>query len=105
MPKGDGLTRPLKLSDDLAAIVGVEEASRAECVKLLWAYLKANELQVNLCLKLFFLQIMGRTCCVQNLFLTFRTIFVHNMFSPCSAKRRASDKDLPVKSVAIGIFA
>ena len=27
---------------------------------------------------------------------TFRTIFVHNMFSPCFAKRRASDKDLPV---------
>jgi chromatin remodeling complex protein RSC6 len=54
MPKGDGLTRPLKLSDDLAAIVGVEEASRAECVKLLWAYLKANELQVNLYQKLFF---------------------------------------------------
>ena len=22
--------------------------------------------------------------------------FLHNMFSPCSAKRRASDKDLPV---------
>ena len=38
----------------------------------------------------------GRTCRVQKLFLTFRTIFVHNMFSPCSAKRRASDKDLPV---------
>jgi hypothetical protein len=39
----------------------------------------------------------GRTCCVQRLFLTFRTIFVHNnMSSPCSAKRRASDKDLPV---------
>ena len=37
---------------------------------------------------------MGRTCCVQKLFLTFRTISVHNMFSPCSAKRRASDKDL-----------
>ena len=33
---------------------------------------------------------LGRTCCVQN------TIFVHNLFSPCSAKRRASDKDLPV---------
>jgi hypothetical protein len=28
--------------------------------------------------------------------LTFRTISVLNMFSPCSAKRRASDKDLPV---------
>ena len=41
---------------------------------------------------------LGRTCCVQKLFLTFRTIFVHNMFSPCSAKRRASDKDLPLKS-------
>ena len=39
---------------------------------------------------------MGRTCCVQKLFFTFRTIFVRNMFSPCSAKRRASDKDLPV---------
>jgi hypothetical protein len=39
---------------------------------------------------------LGRTCCVQKLFLTFRTIFVHNMFSPSSAKRRASDKDFPV---------
>ena len=38
---------------------------------------------------------LGRICCVQKLFLTFRTIFVHNMFSPCSTKRRASDKDLP----------
>ena len=77
-------------------------------------------IQVNLCQKLLFLhqlthnmttdcslnykfntwkfqaQNMGRTCCVQKLFLTFRTISVHNMFSPCSAKRRASDKDLPV---------
>jgi len=42
---------------------------------------------------------LGRTCCVQKLFLTFRTFFVHNMFSPCSAKRRASDKDLPVLSI------
>ena len=39
---------------------------------------------------------LGRTCCVQKLFLTFKTIFVHNMFSPCSAKRRSSDKNLPV---------
>ena len=43
---------------------------------------------------------MGRTCCVQKLFLTFRTIPEHtNMFSTCSAKRRASDKDLPVQDV------
>ena len=39
---------------------------------------------------------MGRTCCVQKLFLTFWTIFVHNIFSPCSAKGRTSYKDLPV---------
>ena len=39
---------------------------------------------------------LGRTCCIQKLFLTFRTIFVHNMFYPCSAKRSTSDKDLPV---------
>ena len=45
------------------------------------------------------LQNMGRTYCVQKLFLTFRTIFVHNMFSPRSAKRRASDKDLPVLKI------
>ena len=42
---------------------------------------------------------LGRTCCVQKLFPTFRTIFVHNMFSPSSAKKRASDKDLPVNAV------
>merc|ERR1712110_1190813 len=45
MPKGAGLTKPMKLSADLAAIVGKEEASRAECVKELWAYLKKNNLQ------------------------------------------------------------
>ena len=39
---------------------------------------------------------LGRTCCEQKLFLTFRTFFVHNLFFPCSAKRRASDKDIPV---------
>ena len=39
---------------------------------------------------------LGTSCCVQKLFPAFRTIFVCNMFSPCSAKRRASDKDLPV---------
>ena len=39
---------------------------------------------------------LGKTWCVRKLFLTFRTIFVHDIFSPCSAKRRASNKDLPV---------
>merc|ERR1712213_110401 len=45
MAKGSGLTKPMKLSADLADIVGKKEASRAECIKLLWAYLKKNNLQ------------------------------------------------------------
>merc|ERR1711997_294027 len=40
-----GLTKPMKLSDDLADIVGKKEASRAECVKVLWAYIKEKDLQ------------------------------------------------------------
>ena len=47
---------------------------------------------------------LGRTCCVQKSFLTFRTIFVLNMFSQYNAKRRASDKDLPVKCNSKNIF-
>ena len=38
--------------------------------------------QVNLCRKLFILQNMGRTCCVQKLFWMSETFSVHNMFSP-----------------------
>ena len=45
LPKGSGLTKPMKLSDDLADIVGKKEASRAECVKVLWAYIKEKDLQ------------------------------------------------------------
>ena len=32
---------------------------------------------------------LGRTCCVQTLFLTLRTIFVHSMFSPCPEKKKS----------------
>ena len=39
---------------------------------------------------------LERTCCVQKLFPQFRTIFEHNLFCPCSAKRIASDEDLLV---------
>ena len=80
--------------------------------KLRWQ----DKVQVNLCQKLLFLhqlthnmttycslnykfntwkfqaQNMGRTCCVQKLILTFRTIYVHNMFSPCSTKIRSLTK-------------
>ena len=44
MPKGAGLTKPMKLSTELADIVGKKEASRAECIKQLWAYIKKNKL-------------------------------------------------------------
>merc|ERR1712102_193784 len=45
MPKGSGLTKPMKLCPELADIVGEKEASRAECIKQLWAYIKKNNLQ------------------------------------------------------------
>merc|ERR1712012_1424297 len=35
----------MKLSAELADIVGKKEASRAECIKQLWAYIKKNNLQ------------------------------------------------------------
>merc|ERR1712203_1354 len=43
--KKSGITKPMKLSADLAAVVGQKQASRAECIKELWAYLKKNNLQ------------------------------------------------------------
>lgn len=45
MPKGAGLTKPMKLSAELADVVGKKEASRAECIKQLWAYIKKHNLQ------------------------------------------------------------
>merc|ERR1711874_20886 len=45
MPKASGLTKPMKLSAELADIVGKKEASRAECIKKLRAYIKKNNLQ------------------------------------------------------------
>ena len=45
MPKGSGLTKAYKLSQDLADIVGKGEATRGECIKQLWAYIKEHKLQ------------------------------------------------------------
>jgi len=45
---GGGLTKPMTLSAELAAIVAKEKGeklSRSEIVKRLWAYLKENNLQ------------------------------------------------------------
>merc|ERR1712212_306473 len=43
--KKSGITKPMKLSSDLAAVVGQKQASRTECIKQLWAYLKKHNLQ------------------------------------------------------------
>nr|ACO10826.1 Upstream activation factor subunit UAF30 [Caligus rogercresseyi] len=42
---GNGFTKPLNLSEDLAAIVGKDVAPRHEVVKQVWAYIKENNLQ------------------------------------------------------------
>ena len=47
---------------------------------------------------------LGKTCFVHKLFLTFKKFFVHKMFSPYSAKRSASDKDLPVMCIEVVLF-
>merc|ERR1712126_148029 len=39
-----GVMKPMKVSVDLAAIIGKKEVSRFKCVKLLWAYMKKNNL-------------------------------------------------------------
>jgi upstream activation factor subunit UAF30 len=41
-----GFTLPQKLSPQLAALLGVETASRGDCMKRLWAYIKEQGLQV-----------------------------------------------------------
>jgi len=45
MPKGTGLTKKYKLSPELADVVGKKEATRGECIKQLWAYIKEHNLQ------------------------------------------------------------
>ena len=45
MPKGGVFTGPMKVSPELAAIIGLKEASRAQCMKHLWAYLKKHNLK------------------------------------------------------------
>merc|ERR1719500_2180616 len=41
----NGYTAPVKLSEDLADIVGGDEMPRHEVVKRMWAYIKENKLQ------------------------------------------------------------
>ena len=49
--KVNGLTKPMTLSKELAAIVDAkkdEKLARSEIIKRLWAYLKAHNLQVSM---------------------------------------------------------
>merc|ERR1712223_2097361 len=39
------LIRVMNVSDNLAAIIGQKKASRPQCIKLLWAYIKKHNLQ------------------------------------------------------------
>ena len=41
----NNLTNELKLSEDLAEFIGKNQATRQECNKLFWAYIKQNELR------------------------------------------------------------
>jgi chromatin remodeling complex protein RSC6 len=41
----DGLQRPLKPSDDLAAITGTGNIARSDVVSKMWEYIKKNNLQ------------------------------------------------------------
>jgi upstream activation factor subunit UAF30 len=43
--KPNALQKPLKPSEELAAIVGEGELARGEAVSKVWAYIKANKLQ------------------------------------------------------------
>merc|ERR1739848_816900 len=45
MPAGKGITEPKELSEDLADICGVEVASRGQCMKHLFAYIKEHGLK------------------------------------------------------------
>lgn len=43
--KVSAFMKPMKISDDLAAVVGAGPMPRSEVVKALWVYIKKNNLQ------------------------------------------------------------
>lgn len=47
-----GITKPRPVSPELQALLGVKEIPRTQALKLIWAYIKENELQVFLSLLL-----------------------------------------------------
>jgi chromatin remodeling complex protein RSC6 len=46
MPKANSaFMKPMKVSDELAAVVGAGPMPRSEVVKAIWVYIKKNDLQ------------------------------------------------------------
>ncbi len=45
MSKGNGITKKLDLSDDMAVFMGKDKASRAEIIKACWKHIKKYDLQ------------------------------------------------------------
>lgn len=47
MTEAKGLSKPVKLKQELATLVGTRELPRTEITKKLWDYIKANRLQTK----------------------------------------------------------
>ena len=47
MAEAKGLSKPVKLKEELAAFLGATELPRTEITKKLWDYIKANKLQTR----------------------------------------------------------
>ncbi|MBN1831734.1 MAG: hypothetical protein JW896_06435 [Deltaproteobacteria bacterium] len=47
MTEAKGLSKPVKMKNDLAAFLGATELPRTEITKRLWDYIKANGLQTR----------------------------------------------------------
>ena len=47
MAEAKGLSKPVKLKADLAALLGETELPRTEITKKLWEYIKSNKLQTK----------------------------------------------------------
>ena len=47
MAEGKGLSKPVKLKNELAKFLGAKELPRTEITKKLWDYVKANQLQTK----------------------------------------------------------
>ena len=47
MAEAKGLSKPVKLKNELATLLGATELPRTEITKKLWDYIKANKLQTK----------------------------------------------------------